>query len=112
MGVGVTVQAMVYGNISPESSTGVAFSYNVAHGKEEIYAEYLPFAQGEDVTYGVGAPQSIEFLKEKLPNVYMELVSGLRRLEEYYKKAVEKMLGKAPSAVLIYSFAISDTINI
>ena len=29
----------------------------------------------------------------------------------YYKKAVEKMLGNAPDKVLIYSFAISDTIN-
>ncbi len=53
LGTAVTVQATVYGNLGPDSGTGVAFTHDPATGHEGVYGDYLPNAQGEDVVSGV-----------------------------------------------------------
>lgn len=47
IGTAVNVQAMVYGNYSANSGTGVLFSRNPANGENKLYGEYLIDAQGE-----------------------------------------------------------------
>ena len=58
-GTAVTVQAMVFGNMSDRSATGVAFTRNPSTGAREIYGEFLPRAQGEDVVAGIRTPQPL-----------------------------------------------------
>lgn len=58
-GTAVSVQAMVFGNLSERSATGVAFTRNPSTGTKEIYGEFLAKAQGEDVVAGIRTPQPI-----------------------------------------------------
>ena len=58
-GTAVNVQAMVYGNMGPDSGTGVAFTRDPATGENRFYGEYLANAQGEDVVAGVRTPKSV-----------------------------------------------------
>ncbi|MFX7853766.1 PEP/pyruvate-binding domain-containing protein, partial [Acinetobacter baumannii] len=56
-GTAVNVQAMVFGNLGDTSATGVAFTRNPSTGAKELYGEFLPNAQGEDVVAGIRTPQ-------------------------------------------------------
>ena len=58
-GTAVNVQAMVFGNLGETSATGVAFTRNPSTGRNEIFGEYLPNAQGEDVVAGIRTPQPL-----------------------------------------------------
>ena len=58
-GTGVSVQAMVFGNMGNNSATGVAFSRDAATGENIFNGEYLINAQGEDVVAGIRTPQQI-----------------------------------------------------
>ena len=58
-GTAVNVQAMVFGNLGQTSATGVAFTRNPSTGDKEIYGEFLPNAQGEDVVAGIRTPQPL-----------------------------------------------------
>ena len=58
-GTAVNVQAMVFGNLGDTSATGVAFTRNPSTGENEIYGEFLPNAQGEDVVAGIRTPQPL-----------------------------------------------------
>ena len=49
LGTAVNVQEMVYGNLTDDSLTGVAFSRNPSNGDNNLYGEYLEKAQGEDI---------------------------------------------------------------
>ncbi len=84
-GTAVNVQEMVYGNRGETSGTGVAFTRNPATGEKKLYGEYLMNAQGEDVVAGIRTPQSIETLKEVMPECYDEFVKINKILEEHYK---------------------------
>ena len=84
-GTAVNVQEMVYGNRGDDCGTGVAFTRNPATGENKLYGEYLINAQGEDVVAGVRTPQSIETLKEEMPEVYKEFSKICKILEEHYK---------------------------
>ncbi len=84
-GTAVNVQQMVYGNLGETSGTGVAFTRNPSNGENKLYGEYLINAQGEDVVAGIRTPQSIETLKEIMPNIYDEFVMYSKKLEEHYK---------------------------
>jgi pyruvate,orthophosphate dikinase len=44
---------MVFGNLSDDSGTGVAFTRNPATGENGSYGDYLFRAQGEDVVAGI-----------------------------------------------------------
>ena len=84
-GTAVNIQAMVYGNKNNNSGTGVAFSRSPVNGEAKLFGEYLINAQGEDVVAGVRTPQSIETLKNIMPDVYEEFVKTAKILEDYYK---------------------------
>ena len=84
-GTAVNVQEMVYGNMGENSGTGVAFSRNPATGENKLYGEYLINAQGEDVVAGVRTPESIEKLKDVMPEVYEEFIKNVSILENHYK---------------------------
>ena len=68
-GTAVNIQEMVYGNLGSTSGTGVAFTRNPATGEKKLYGEYLMNAQGEDVVAGIRTPQSIDTLKEVMPEL-------------------------------------------
>ena len=84
-GTAVSVQEMVYGNMGNTSGTGVAFTRNPSTGERRLYGEFLMNAQGEDVVAGIRTPQSIDQLREVLPEVYTQFVDIASRLENHYK---------------------------
>jgi len=84
-GTAVNVQEMVYGNMGNDSGTGVAFTRNPATGEKKIYGEFLMNAQGEDVVAGIRTPQSIDQLKEVMPEVYDEFLKIAEILEKHYR---------------------------
>ena len=86
-GTAVTIQSMVFGNMGSQSATGVAFTRNPTNGRNQIYGEWLPNAQGEDVVAGIRTPFPIneasknaltkhkETLEFKFPKIYNDLLS-------------------------------------
>ena len=58
-GTAVNVQAMVFGNMGNDCSTGVAFTRNPSTGENSFFGEFLINAQGEDVVAGTRTPQYI-----------------------------------------------------
>ena len=53
LGTAVNICSMVFGNVSSDSGTGVAFTRNPASGAKGVYGDYLQNAQGEDVVAGI-----------------------------------------------------------
>ena len=84
-GTAVNVQSMVFGNTGDTSGTGVAFTRNPATGEKKLFGEFLINAQGEDVVAGVRTPQTIDQLKEIMPEVYDQFVDICNRLENHYR---------------------------
>ncbi len=84
-GTAVNVQMMAFGNMGDNSGTGVGFTRNPTNGKNEIFAEYLINAQGEDVVAGIRTPLHIDALKETQPAIYQQLVESAKKLEAHYK---------------------------
>jgi len=84
-GTAVNVQEMVYGNMGNDSGTGVAFTRNPATGEKKLYGEFLMNAQGEDVVAGIRTPQSIDQLKEVMPEVYDQFAKIAEILENHYR---------------------------
>ncbi|MCF8462544.1 MAG: pyruvate, phosphate dikinase [Rickettsiaceae bacterium] len=88
LGTAITIQAMVFGNMSDQSGTGVVFTRNPTNGEATIYGEFLSNAQGEDIVAGIKTPQAISvYMKTKLPLAYLELSKACSKLEDYYKDA-------------------------
>ncbi|MCL2772113.1 MAG: pyruvate, phosphate dikinase [Oscillospiraceae bacterium] len=84
-GTAVNVQAMVFGNTGETSGTGVAFTRNPSTGEKKLYGEFLMNAQGEDVVAGIRTPQSIDQLKDIMPDAYNKFVEIAGNLEEHYR---------------------------
>ena len=84
-GTAVNIQEMVYGNISNNSGTGVAFTRDPSTGENKLYGEYLMNAQGEDVVAGIRTPNPISKLQEDMPEVYEEFLKNSKLLEKHYK---------------------------
>ncbi|KAA8815782.1 pyruvate, phosphate dikinase [Bifidobacterium callitrichos] len=84
-GTAVTVQRMVFGNMSADSGTGVAFSRNPSTGVKGLFGEYLMNAQGEDVVSGVRTPQPISHLKDQNPEVFDQFTHIVDKLELHYR---------------------------
>lgn len=84
LGTAVTVQAMVFGNLSPSSGTGVLFTRDPNTGVKELYGEYLRQAQGEDVVAGIRTPHPIALLAQDMPEVYRQVQRVAKLLEEHY----------------------------
>jgi pyruvate, orthophosphate dikinase len=83
-GTAVTIQAMVFGNYGLNSGTGVGFTRNPSTGENEMFAEFLPNAQGEDIVAGIRTPMPIAELERTLPEAYLKLLSLTRKLEAHY----------------------------
>ncbi|WP_326719063.1 MULTISPECIES: pyruvate, phosphate dikinase [unclassified Streptomyces] len=84
LGTAVNIQAMVFGNLGPDSGTGVAFTRDPATGARGRYGDYLSDAQGEDVVAGVRDAVPLDALKTLDPRSYDELGQHLRTLERHY----------------------------
>ena len=84
-GTAVNIQEMVYGNLNNKSGTGVLFSRNPSTGENELFGEYLMNAQGEDIVAGTRTPNSINDLKDEMPDIYQELFDISKKMEQYYK---------------------------
>ena len=100
-GTAVNVQAMVFGNLSEDSATGVAFTRNPATGENAFYGEWLPQAQGEDVVAGIRTPNPLNShsrteysgdlpsLEDVHPAPYSELDKIQRSLEKHYRDMLD-----------------------
>ena len=86
LGTAVNVQTMVFGNLSGHSATGVAMSRSGATGAPGLAGDYLINAPGEDVVAGTRATLPLDTLESAMPEVYAELQSVARRLEERYRE--------------------------
>jgi pyruvate,orthophosphate dikinase len=84
-GTAVNVQEMVYGNMGDTSGTGVAFTRNPATGEKKLYGEFLMNAQGEDVVAGIRTPQTIDQLRDVMPEVYEQFAQTADILENHYR---------------------------
>lgn len=107
-GTAVNVQAMVFGNLSGNSGTGVAFTRDAGNGEDLFNGEFLMNAQGEDVVAGIRTPQQVTLegsrrwaelarvseedrkanfssLEEVMPTVFQELLKAETILENHYK---------------------------
>jgi len=83
LGTAVTVQAMVFGNRSVDSGTGVLFTRNPATGEPVLYGDVMFNAQGEDVVAGTHTTEPIAVLDERIPDVGHELRDYAARLERH-----------------------------
>ena len=84
IGTGVTVQAMVFGNMGWESGTGVAFTRDPSTGEKVLYGEYLLNAQGEDVVAGTRTPKPLAEMEADLPQAFRQFRDIAGRLEAHY----------------------------
>lgn len=80
-GTAVTVQAMVFGNLDDRSGTGVLFSRDPLTGAAEVYGEWLPRGQGEDVVSGRADALPLNRLAATMPEVHAQLMEATARLE-------------------------------
>ncbi len=85
LGTGVNVMTMVYGNLGPDSGTGVAFTRDPATGERRLFGEFLVNAQGEDVVAGIRDPLSIVEMERFMPEAYRRLVETADKLERHYR---------------------------
>ena len=84
-GTAVNVQSMAFGNKGETSGTGVAFTRDPATGENKLSAEYLPNAQGEDVVAGIRTPLHIDELKARMPEVYEQFITTIKKMELHYR---------------------------
>ncbi len=84
LGTAVNCQAMVFGNISEDSGSGVLFTRNPSNGEKHLFAELLFNAQGEEVVAGTRTPLKIDILAERKPKMYEELLGYADMLEKRY----------------------------
>jgi len=85
LGTAVVVQAMVFGNIGLDSGSGVVFTRNPSTGDRELYGEYMPNAQGEDLVAGTRTPGPLSFLYEKFPQIYDQLAHVCAVIEKHFR---------------------------
>jgi pyruvate,orthophosphate dikinase len=85
LGTAVNIVAMVFGNISAESGTGVAFTRDPGSGDQGIYGDYLENAQGEDVVAGIRNTVPLADLETIDKPAYDELIGIMSKLEKHYK---------------------------
>ena len=95
-GTAVNVQAMVFGNMGGDSSTGVGFTRNPGTGENAFFGEFLENAQGEDVVAGIRTPhpinessrndqsRNLKSLETLMPAAYKELAAIRAKLEKHY----------------------------
>ncbi|MBW0113859.1 pyruvate, phosphate dikinase [Pseudonocardia abyssalis] len=85
LGTAVTVQAMVFGNLGPDSGSGVAFTRDPATGEPGVYGDYLAHAQGEDVVAGIRNTLPLSELERLDPVSHRDLLANMATLERHYR---------------------------
>ncbi|MDP9791610.1 pyruvate,orthophosphate dikinase [Catenuloplanes nepalensis] len=85
LGTAVNVVAMVFGNLGPDSGTGVAFTRDPGTGAPGVYGDYLANAQGEDVVAGIRNTVPLQELESIDKASYDELLGIMATLEEHYR---------------------------
>jgi phosphohistidine swiveling domain-containing protein len=83
-GTAVNIQQMVFGNANIHSCAGVLFTRNPDSGASELYGDWLPEAQGEDVVAGIRNTRKIGDLKSWSAPLYGELAGYAELVEKHY----------------------------
>ncbi|AKF06599.1 PEP/pyruvate-binding domain-containing protein [Sandaracinus amylolyticus] len=97
LGTAVVVQAMVFGNASGASGSGVAFTRHPVTGEKHLFGEYLPRVQGDEVVGGRASPAGLsaaasgrraaESLERQSPTAFADLERIAMALEARYGDA-------------------------
>lgn len=85
LGTAVNICSMVFGNLGPDSGTGVAFTRDPASGHQGVYGDYLQNAQGEDVVAGIRNTVPLADLEGIDKTSYDQLMTIMETLETHYK---------------------------
>ncbi|MFE3601044.1 pyruvate, phosphate dikinase [Streptomyces sp. NPDC059096] len=85
LGTAVTICSMVFGNLGPDSGTGVAFTRDPAGGHQGVYGDYLQNAQGEDVVAGIRNTVPLAELATIDKKSYDRLLAIMETLETHYR---------------------------
>ncbi|NEW76606.1 pyruvate, phosphate dikinase [Streptomyces rhizosphaericus] len=85
LGTAVNICSMVFGNLGPDSGTGVAFTRDPASGHQGVYGDYLQNAQGEDVVAGIRNTVPLADLEQIDQRSYDQLMQIMETLETHYK---------------------------
>jgi pyruvate,orthophosphate dikinase len=85
LGTAVNVCSMVFGNLGPDSGTGVAFTRDPASGQQGVYGDYLANAQGEDVVAGIRNTVPLAELETIDKTSYDQLMRIMETLENHYR---------------------------
>ncbi|MET9500625.1 pyruvate, phosphate dikinase [Streptomyces sp. NPDC006622] len=85
LGTAVNVCSMVFGNLGPDSGTGVAFTRDPASGHQGVYGDYLQNAQGEDVVAGIRNTVPLAELETIDKKSYDQLMQIMETLENHYR---------------------------
>jgi pyruvate,orthophosphate dikinase len=85
LGTAVNICSMVFGNLGPDSGTGVAFTRDPASGRQGVYGDYLQNAQGEDVVAGIRNTVPLADLERIDTASYDQLLKIMETLETHYK---------------------------
>ena len=85
LGTAVNIVAMVFGNLGPDSGTGVAFTRDPGSGQPGVYGDYLQNAQGEDVVAGIRNTVPLQDLEQLDSKSYAELMQIMSTLENHYR---------------------------
>lgn len=85
LGTAVNICSMVFGNLGPDSGTGVAFTRDPASGQQGVYGDYLQNAQGEDVVAGIRNTVPLAELETIDKTSYDRLMQIMETLENHYQ---------------------------
>jgi pyruvate,orthophosphate dikinase len=85
VGLGVIIQAMVFGNLNDQSGTGQCFTRDPRSGEAgQLVGEYLLNSQGKDVPDSVIKPKLLFRLQGEMPHAYEQLGVVAEKLEGLY----------------------------
>ncbi len=85
-GTACNIVTMVFGNMGPDSGTGVGFTRDPATGENKMFGEYLVNAQGEDVVAGIRTPRPMQAMAAEMPDLYRQLEELRSKLELHYRE--------------------------
>ncbi|MHA2296562.1 MAG: pyruvate, phosphate dikinase [Candidatus Hodarchaeales archaeon] len=86
MGLAITVQAIVFGNLGVNSATGHVFTRNPSTGEKKHFGDFLPTSQADDIFKTLRMPIKIDKLGSIFSNqVFDILTEGINKLEQRYK---------------------------
>ena len=86
LGTAINVQMMVFGNRGADSASGVGFTRNPSTGEPDMYGEFLPRSQGEEVVAGIRTPLGLEEMKQTFPEAHHKLKEYAATLETTYRE--------------------------